>query len=93
MKRFWEKVQDKLADPYFMLPYYAWNVALWIVMMPTAIFTGWVNSPAFISVLSIYALAAAFLVGVSATLSQIDQQQSEARLTRAIEENTSDQSQ
>lgn len=56
MKKLYGKFIDKLEDPKFMRSFAGWNVIFWLALIPVAAVTGWVNSPAFISYLSLIAL-------------------------------------
>lgn len=48
-----------MIDPFLMRRLMGWQVLLWIAMFPIGYLTGWVNSSAFISYLSLYALVLA----------------------------------
>lgn len=52
IKSLWVMVQ---GDPVFMRRVNGWLTIVWALMMPLAIFTGWIYLTAFVSVLSIYA--------------------------------------
>lgn len=56
MKRAYRAVMKRLEDPKWLRAFAGWNVIFWIAIIPVSIFTGWVDSPAFISYLSEIAL-------------------------------------
>ena len=53
IKSLWASVQ---GDPVFMRKVNGWLTIFWIIMIPVAIFTGWISSVPFISALSLWAL-------------------------------------
>jgi hypothetical protein len=53
MKTLWASVQ---GDPAFMRRVNGWLTIFWIVMIPIAIATGWINSVAYVASLSLWAL-------------------------------------
>lgn len=61
MKKLWRKFVDWLLRARTMRIINAWMTLLWIIMIPTAIFFGWIISVAFVSALSLWALVAAHL--------------------------------
>lgn len=53
IRSLWASVQ---GDPVFMKRVNGWLTIFWFALVPVAAITGWVNSPAFISYLSMIAL-------------------------------------
>lgn len=53
MKSLWAMVQ---GDPKFMRRVNGWLTIFWIVMIPVAYFSGWLESVVFVSALSLWAL-------------------------------------
>ena len=53
MKALWASVQ---GDPVFMRRVNGWFTIFWMAMIPVSIATGWVNSVAYVSALSLWAL-------------------------------------
>lgn len=53
IRSLWASVQ---GDPVFMKRVNGWLTIFWLALIPVAWATGWVNSPAFISYLSMIAL-------------------------------------
>ncbi len=53
MKSLWASVQD---DPKFMRRLNGWFTIFWIIMIPIAFVTGWLQSVTFVSALSLWAL-------------------------------------
>lgn len=53
IRSLWASVQ---GDPVFMRKINGWFTVFWIIMIPVAIFTGWISSVPFISALSLWAL-------------------------------------
>ena len=64
IKSLWASVQ---GDPVFMRRVNGWLTVFWIVMIPVSIFTGWINSVAYISALSL--LSTRFISRSSGTTS------------------------
>lgn len=56
MRKLWDLIQ---GDAVFMRAVNGWLTAFWIVMTPVSLFTGWVDSVRYVSVLSLWALVAA----------------------------------
>jgi hypothetical protein len=56
MKGLWASIQ---GDPRFMQKLNGWLTILWIIMIPLSIVTGWINSVAYVSALSLWALVSA----------------------------------
>ena len=52
-KTLWASVQ---GDPKFMRKVNGWMAVFWIFMTPVSVFLGWVNSTAYVSALSLWAL-------------------------------------
>lgn len=44
------------GDPVFMRRVNGWLAVIWLIMVPISIWTGWVNSTAYVSALSLWAL-------------------------------------
>jgi hypothetical protein len=55
------RIKEALRSTDFWRKLNIWLTALWVVMVPVAIFTGWIESLIFISGASIYANAASHL--------------------------------
>ncbi len=53
IKSFWSKIQ---GDPKFMRRLNGWLTIFWILMIPVAFVTGWLESVVFVSALSLWAL-------------------------------------
>jgi hypothetical protein len=53
IKSLWASVQ---GDPKFMRATNGWLTIFWLVMIPLSVFTGWINSVAYVSALSLWAL-------------------------------------
>ena len=53
IKSLWASIQ---GDPKFMLRLNGWLTIFWLVMIPVSILTGWINSVAYVSALSLWAL-------------------------------------
>jgi hypothetical protein len=53
VKSLWAMVQ---GDPVFMRRVNGWLAVIWLIMVPISIWTGWVNSTAYVSALSLWAL-------------------------------------
>ena len=53
VKSLWALVQ---GDPVFMRRVNGWLAVIWLIMVPISIWTGWVNSTAYVSALSLWAL-------------------------------------
>lgn len=53
IRSLWASIQ---GDPVFMKRVNGWLTVFWFALVPVAAVTGWVNSPAFISYLSMIAL-------------------------------------
>ena len=49
----WASVQ---GDPVFMRRLNGWLTIFWILMIPVSLFTGWISSVQYVSVLSLWAL-------------------------------------
>jgi hypothetical protein len=58
--------------------------AFWIVMVPISIAAGWVNSVAYVSALSIYALVAAHLSTYAAARTEVLQTDADAKIHEAV---------
>lgn len=53
IKSLWAMVQ---GDPVFMRRVNGWLAVFWIIMIPISVYTGWINSTAYVSALSLWAL-------------------------------------
>lgn len=53
IKSLWAAVQ---GDPVFMRRVNGWLAVFWIIMIPISVYTGWINSTAYVSALSLWAL-------------------------------------
>jgi len=58
IKSLWASIQ---GDPVFMRKINGWFTIGWILMIPVSIFTGWINSVAYVSALSLWALVSGHL--------------------------------
>jgi hypothetical protein len=57
------RLGDKINDPACMVKVHFWGIWAWIAVAAVSWLTGWVNSTAFVSVLSIIALSLAHWSG------------------------------
>jgi hypothetical protein len=55
LRKLWDHVQ---RDPVFMRRVNGWLTIFWVAMIPVSLATGWVNSVAYVSALSLWALVA-----------------------------------
>jgi hypothetical protein len=55
IRSIWASVQ---GDPVFMRRVNGWLTVFWVAMIPVSLVTGWVNSVAYVSALSLWALVA-----------------------------------
>jgi hypothetical protein len=53
MTGLWSRVQE---DPVFLKKAHGWLTVFWIIVTPLAFLFGWINSVAFISTISLWAL-------------------------------------
>jgi hypothetical protein len=72
----WASVQ---SDPVFMRRVNGWLTIGWMAMIPVSIATGWVNSVAYVSALSLWALVSGHWSAWQAARVEVEQQR-EARL-------------
>ena len=71
IKSLWASVQ---GDPVFMRRVNGWLTVFWITMIPVSIFTGWINSVAYISALSLWALVSGHWSAWQAARVEVEQQ-------------------
>ena len=48
-----------MGDPYVLMKFHKYATVFWIAAIPLSIFTGWINSVAYVSALSLWALVGA----------------------------------
>src|SRR6187549_1552654 len=70
-KSLWASVQ---GDPVFMRRVNGWLTIFWIVMIPVALLTGWINSVTFIAALSLWALVSGHWSAWQAARVEVEQQ-------------------
>jgi hypothetical protein len=94
IKSIWASVQ---GDPVFMRRVNGWLTIFWILMIPVSIVTGWINSVAYISALSLWALVSGHWSAWQAARIEVEQQRefelrqqhpTEERVVEALVENT-----
>jgi hypothetical protein len=76
IRSLWASVQ---GDPVFMKRVNGWLTIFWMALVPVAWATGWVNSPAFISYLSMIALVLGSWSAWQAARVEVVQQQQERK--------------
>jgi cadmium resistance protein CadD (predicted permease) len=76
IRSLWASVQ---GDPIFMKRVNGWLTIFWLVLIPIAWATSWVNSPAFISYLSMIALVLGSWSAWQAARVEVVQQQQERK--------------
>lgn len=64
-----------MKSPTVMKKFHGWLTVVWAVMMPVALWSGWVKSVIFISVLSIYALFIGHFSSWQATRVEVRQEE------------------
>jgi len=74
LKSLWASVQ---GDPVFMRKVNGWLTIFWIIMIPVAIFTGWISSVPFISALSLWALVSGHWAAWQAARVEVKQDEKE----------------
>ena len=79
IKSLWASVQ---GDPVFMRRVNGWLTVFWIVMIPVSIFTGWINSVAYISALSLWALVSGHWSAWQAARVEVEQQREHEELVQ-----------
>lgn len=76
--KLWDKIQ---GDPVFMRKVNGWQTIVWIVAIPLSYALGLLESVAYVSILSITALALSALSSWQASRTEVAQDQSEDGLT------------
>jgi hypothetical protein len=71
IKSLWSSVS---GDPAFMRRTNGWLTLFWIAMIPVSIITGWINSVAYISALSLWALVSGHWAAWQAARVEVEQQ-------------------
>lgn len=71
IKSLWASVQ---GDPAFMRRVNGYLTMFWIAMIPVSIITGWINSVAYISALSLWALVSGHWSAWQAARVEVEQQ-------------------
>lgn len=77
-------MKSLILDPTKFMKVNAWLTVFWIIMIPVAVATGWINSVAFISAVSIYALVAAHASTYAAARTEVMQTEQDERLHEAV---------
>lgn len=72
IKSLWTSIQ---GDPVFMRRVNGWLTIFWLLMIPVSIVTGWINSVAYISALSLWALVSGHWSAWQAARVEVHQQQ------------------
>lgn len=72
IKSIWASVQ---GDPIFMRRVNGWLAIFWLIMIPIAYFTGWLQSVVFVSALSLWALVSGHWSAWQAARVEVYQQQ------------------
>jgi hypothetical protein len=70
-------VRDTLNEPRVLARIHFWGIWFWIAVAVAAWLTGWINSTAFVSVLSIVALSLAHWAAYQGARSELRQEQDE----------------
>jgi hypothetical protein len=81
----WTKAQD---DPVFMRRTNGWFTIFWLVMLPISFVTGLVNSVAFVSGISLWALVAAHWGAWQSARVEVKQLDEAERMTEQLVEHT-----
>jgi hypothetical protein len=71
IKTLWASVS---GDPVFMRRTNGWLTLFWIAMIPVSVITGWINSVAYISALSLWALVGGHWAAWQAARVEVEQQ-------------------
>jgi hypothetical protein len=71
IRSLWSSVQ---GDPVFMRRLNGWLTVFWIAMIPVSLITGWVNSVAYVSGLSLWALVSGHWSAWQAARVEVEQQ-------------------
>jgi hypothetical protein len=72
-------IRDALSEPKLLVRVHFWGIWFWLAVAVVAWLTGWINSTAFVSVLSIVALSLAHWAAYQAARGELRQQESEGR--------------
>lgn len=75
IKSIWASVQ---GDPTFMMKLNGWLTIFWIVMIPVSVVTGLINSVAYISALSLWALVSGHWAAWQAARVEVKQEQTDS---------------
>ena len=75
-KSLWRLFQ---ADPVFMRRVNGWFTVFWIAMIPVSLWLGWLNSVAYVSALSLWALVSGHWAAWQAARVEVEQQRQASR--------------
>lgn len=78
-------MKSLILDPTKFMKLNAWMTVFWITMVPISVVLGWVNSVAYVSALSIYALVAAHLSTYAAARTEVLQSDFDKKLQEAVQ--------
>jgi hypothetical protein len=73
-----------ITDPKKFMKLNAYLTVFWIIMVPISVLMGWVNSVAYVSALSIYALMAAHLSTYAAARTEVMQSDQASETHEAV---------
>lgn len=76
MKSLWASIQ---GNPTFMMKVNGWLTIFWVVMIPVSAFTGLINSVAYVSALSLWALVSGHWAAWQAARVEVKQEQEQER--------------
>lgn len=76
IKSLWASIQ---GDPTFMMKVNGWLTIFWVLMIPVSVFTGLINSVAYVSALSLWALVSGHWAAWQAAHVEVKQAQEEER--------------
>jgi len=79
-KSLWAAIQ---GDPKFMMRMNGWLTIAWLVMIPVALITGWIESIVFVSAVSIYANMTGHLAAWQASRVEVVQAQQDEKADEA----------
>lgn len=66
-------IRDALSEPRLLVRIHFWGIWFWLTVAVVAWLTGWINSTAFVSVLSIVALSLAHWAAYQAARAELHQ--------------------
>lgn len=78
-------MKSLILDPKKFMRLNAVLTIFWIVMVPVSVYLGWVNSVAYVSALSIYALVASHLSTYAAARTEVMQADTDRKLHEAVQ--------